>query len=239
MSGKTGIILGSGLHGFTDELTSQTLLHEDDSSMHRLKIINGFIEDNEVMIFSGRKHYYEGYDMDTVLGNVKLASENELDLLIITNAAGGINPNFKVADLMLITSHLNFINHPLPVTGGKRIYDRSMLNKVKQFAIDNTILLRTGTYCCMTGPTYETGSEIRFLSKAGVDAVGMSTVPETIFASNAGMKTISISCITNILSENSDMITDHEEVVEAGKKAYAKFSALVKMILRNKNLLIN
>lgn len=228
---KTGIILGSGLGNFTKELSSPQILFEDNSGFHKLKILKGNICNKNVAIFSGRRHYYEGYSADKILENLQIAKKLGIELLIITNAAGGINRNFKISDLMLITSHLNFLNIKLPYKNNSNLYDRDLIKKVRSAANEEKIGLRYGSYCCMPGPMYESRSEIKFLTKSGIDAVGMSTVPEVIYANSLGIKTIAISCITNIVSEQSKQITNHEEVIEAGKNSYDNFSELIKKII--------
>ena len=231
MAEKIGIILGSGLNSFTNELSKSKILHEDKNSFHNLKIITGKISNKEVILFSGRKHFYEGYDFEKVLGNVNFAREFGIDLLIITNAAGGLNPVFRVSDLMLITSHFNFLKNNFSVLNNTSFYNFDILNKIKEYSLKNKIVLRSGSYCCNSGPMYETKSEIRFLKKIGVDAVGMSTIPEMSAANSYGIKTIAISCITNLLSENATGKTDHEEVLVAGKNAGKNFSGLLKNII--------
>ncbi|MBK8550946.1 MAG: purine-nucleoside phosphorylase [Ignavibacteria bacterium] len=230
MKTKTGIILGSGLNKFAEELASPELLYEDNSSFHKLKVISGKINDENVVLFSGRRHFYEGYSNDKILENVNFAKDLGVNRLIITNAAGGINKNFKVSDLMLITSHYNFlsfnVNSSVP-----SLYSKDTISSIRDLAMEEKISLKYGSYCCLSGPSYESKSEIRFLNKIGVDAVGMSTVPEILYANKLGIKTIAISCITNMLSEQARHITNHEEVIEAGIKSYANFSGLLKKII--------
>lgn len=239
MNIKIGIILGSGLNEFEKELTFPEVLYEDNSSFHRLKVISGKINETEVVIFSGRRHLYEGYSVNEVLANVTLAKELNVNFLIITNAAGGINRDFNVSDIMLITSHYNFTGKRIPVRNNQGFYDRKLNEMILKAASDKRIMLKSGSYCCASGPMYETKSEIRYFSKSGIDAVGMSTVPEILTARNLGIKTIAFSCITNLLSENSSGITNHEEVVEAGKNAYSNFSGILKLIVSESSVILN
>ena len=239
MTNKIGIILGSGLNKFSDELVSPKIVSEDASTFHKLKVLRGVINDTEIVMFSGRRHFYEGYSYNTLFENIDIAKELGVNFLIITNAAGGINTNFKVSDLMLITSHFSFVNTFIPFKSYVPIYNHKDLNKIRELATTEKIELKSGSYCCSTGPMYETKSEIRFLSKMGIDAVGMSTVPEILYANSIGIKTIAISCITNLLNENSNAITHHDEVVEAGNKAYDKFSKLLKKIISHSPELVN
>lgn len=235
MNRKIGIILGSGLNRFSDELTSPNLIYQDRNSFHNLEILSGKINKTEVVLFSGRRHFYEGFPAEKVLFNVNKAIELGLNFLIITNAAGGINRNFRVSDLMLITSHLNFQHNAVISKRSPVLYTKEMLVEIKNISKKEKINLRSGSYCCNTGPNYETKSEIRFLSKLGIDAVGMSTVPEILYANNSGIETLGISCITNILSEVSSGETKHEEVLEAGKNSFNNFSRLLKEIISKFN----
>lgn len=231
MDNKIGIILGSGLNKFTEELTSPRIISHDENSFHNICVYEGKIAEKTIILFSGRRHLYEGYTPDKILENVEIAKKQGVGILIVTNAAGGINTGFKVADLMLITSHINLLNRSIAHGHQTIFYDRKLSEKVKQIAIEEKIILRYGSYFCNQGPMYETKSEIRYLTKYGIDAVGMSTVPEIIYANKLGMKTIGFSCITNLLNESSLKITDHDEVVEAGRTAFQKFSKLLKKII--------
>ena len=233
MQNKIGIILGSGLNKFTEELSSPEMIFNDNSSFHKLEIISGQINEAEIVLFSGRRHIYEGFSTEEVLFNVNKARELGINYLIITNAAGGLNRNFRVSDLMLITSHLNFTNKSIPAGLSPVLYPKETLEAVKLISRKEKINLQFGSYCCNKGPNYETKSEIRFLKKLGIDAVGMSTVPEVLYAAGLGIKTLAISCITNILSEHSPYETNHEEVIEAGKNSYLNFSKLLKTIISN------
>lgn len=230
MKNKIGIILGSGLHAFSNELTGKKILIEDTSTFHHIKVYSGKISNVEVILFSGRRHYYEGFNEKKLLENVDIAHQNGVNLLILTNAAGGINKNFNVSDLMLMTSHINFLNVKIP-SNADLLYDKKIIQKMRSIALFEKVNLKYGSYCCLPGPAYETRSEIKFLSNSGVDAVGMSTVPEMLYASSLGIRTIGISCITNLVSENSDVITSHDQVKLAGEKAYSDFSKLLKAII--------
>lgn len=230
---KIGIILGSGLDKFSKELKNADLLYEDSVGIHHKRITRGIINGKEITIFQGRNHFYETTLLNKIYFNVNSAKELGLDLLIITNAAGGINPNFKVADLMLITSHVNFILKKISFSKHKKLYDKELIEWVRNVARKNQIKLQKGVYCSSTGPVYETKSEISLWKKLNIDSVGMSTIPEILLAGKLGIKTIAISCITNLLNGNMDEKIDHSEVVEAGKKAYPVFSRLIKAIIND------
>jgi len=226
----TGVVLGSGLNKFSEEIENSKILLQDDSGFHKRKIIKGTINKKPIVVFEGRSHFYEGYECHKVLSNVDMAKELGVKTLIITNAAGGVNLNFKVADLMLITSHMDLMNRHafIPNTG---CFHHPSLNKILSIARDNNIKLRRGTYAALSGPAYETQSEISLLRKIGADAIGMSTIPEILYAKNNDINVIGISCITNLLRLSPGGKTDHAEVVEAGISAYKNFSHLIKTIV--------
>jgi len=235
---KVGIILGSGLSSFSDLLTESKVLYSDEESFHKMKILTGKISGREVVIFAGRRHLYEGYSKEKILEFIDIANDHGVKLLVISNAAGGLNSNFKVSDLMLITSHLNFLKKNFIVSPNQIRYDNDLSEKLLKIALSKKINLRKGTYCCLSGPNYETRSEITYLKKFGIDAVGMSTIPEVLYASEKGIKTIAISCITNLLSASGIEITDHSEVVEAGRSAFKNFTEIIISIIENSNSLI-
>jgi len=238
MKSKIGIILGSGLNEFKMEIITPEIIYEDSIGFHHIQTLKGRIGNKEVVLFTGRKHFYEGISTDKILYSVSHLLKLNIKFIIITNAAGGLNPGFKVADLMLITSHLNFINHKIRQREGINPYNKNLLRKIKMLSADREINLKTGTYCCTSGPMYETKSEIRMLNKFKVDAVGMSTVPEILYSAETGITTVGISCITNLLYENSATVTEHSEVIRAGKQAYSKFSKLLKLIIENSDDLL-
>lgn len=230
---EVGIILGSGLKKFVEDLNSPVLIHSDENSFHKKKVYKSRIEGVETLIFSGRSHYYENPGTDKIFESVEICKENSVKLLIISNAAGGINNSFKVSDLMLITSFIDLIN-AVPISY-KHTSTEKKNNLVSSLAIENGIELKKGVYLGLTGPNYETQSEIKFVRKLGADAVGMSTVPEIKYARTSGIKVIAISCITNLLKENPLLITSHEEVEKAGDDAYQNFSKLLRIIIKHKN----
>jgi purine-nucleoside phosphorylase len=228
---KIGIILGSGLDKFSKEIKNLTLLYEDTVGIHHKRIIKGNIKDKEIVIFQGRNHFYETSLLNKIYFNVNNAKELGLDLLIITNAAGGVNKNFKVSDLMLITSHINLMFKKISFKNNLNLYDKELIEWVKKTAKKNNIKLQTGVYCSLTGPVYETKAEIGIWKKFKIDAAGMSTIPEILYANKLGIKTIAISCITNLLDSTSNQTIDHSEVIEAGAKAYKNFSKLLKELI--------
>lgn len=228
----TGVILGSGLNKFSEEIENGKILLQDDSGFHKRKIIKGTINKKPIVVFEGRSHYYEGYPHEMVFQNVNKAIELGVKNLIITNAAGGVNLNYKIADLMLITSHIDIMNRRI-FQPNQSCYHYPSLNKILALARENKIKLRRGTYAALSGPSYETKSEILMLRKMGADAIGMSTIPEILYAKKNNINVIGISCITNLLRVSPNGKTDHSEVVEAGLSAYGNFSNLIRTIVTN------
>lgn len=228
---NVGIILGSGLDKFTEEISEPKIIFEDLNGIHQKKIITGKIGDKNVTIFSGRNHIYEMPPKDKLFFNINFAHNRKIDFLIITNAAGGLRKDFKISDLMLINSYINFQFKFQKGNISRFVEDKELFNRITSLALENHIPLKRGVYLAALGPQYESSAEISFLKKFNIDAVGMSTLPEIYMANRYNIRTIGISCITNLLSsENTEMVT-HNEVLEAGKMAYKNFSELLKLII--------
>ncbi len=213
---------------------------------HKGQLVCGLLEEKPVLIMQGRIHFYEGYSMEEVTFPVRVMQRLGIKTLIITNAAGGVNPNFEAGDIMLITDHLNLIGMAgfSPLRGpnidelGERFtdmsqaYDRKLCELTRQVAKKLNIPLREGVYVCLAGPSFETPADIRFLHQIGVDAVGMSTVPEVTVARHGNQRVLGISSITNKASHDGEKAADHKEVLEVGNIIVPKLSALIKGVLR-------
>lgn len=226
-----GIILGSGLDKFTDELSDPEIISEDPEGIHNKKIVKGKINGTAVTVFSGRNHIYENPGKEKLFSNVNYAKNNGIDFLIITNAAGGLRKDFRIADLMLITSYINF-QFKYQRGNMKRFpEDKELFRRINEVAVRNYLSLKKGVYLASTGPMYETNAEISFYKKYNVDAVGMSTLPEVYLANQHNIRTLGISCITNLLSAENHSGVSHAEVLQAGKSAYENFSKLLKLII--------
>jgi purine-nucleoside phosphorylase len=235
---SVAVILGSGLNKFKDEVSGAKLFFEDKNSFHGIKAYEGLLAGKKIILFSGRRHFYEGYTKQEILQLIDISKEKNVKLLIITNAAGGINTTFSVSDLMLITSHIHLLGKIRHGRSGNSIYNYAQHEKINDIATRNKIKLHHGTYCWTSGPMYETIAEMKFLKRIGVDAVGMSTVPEILYCNSLGIPVIGISCITNLLTEDTDSVTSHEEVIEAGIIAYPGFSRLIRSIVKKYKSLI-
>ena len=249
---KTALILGSGLGDLVNSVKKKTEIaycdipHFPISTVkgHSGKLIIGDLDGRGVLVMQGRFHFYEGYHMREVTFPVRVMSELGISTLVVTNAAGGINRNFKVGDLMVISDHINlFGTNPLIGPNveewGPRFpdmseaYSKNMIELCEKTAEELKIRTVKGVYAGFTGPSYETPAEIRFLKTIGADAIGMSTIPEVIVARHAGIKNIlGISCVTNTVNGETKIEATHEEVVSAAAGASKKFVTLVRETLK-------
>jgi len=252
---RVGIILGSGLAALADQVVQAVTIpytdvpHFAPSTVvgHPGELIIGLLEGCPVIIMRGRAHYYEGYTIHQVAFPVRVMWALGIKFLIITNAAGGLNPDFAAGDLMMITDHIGLSNmvglNPLwgpndPEIGPRfpdmsAVYDPELCQLALQAATDLDISLQQGVYFMSSGPSFETPADLRFLRLIGADAVGMSTVPEATVAHHAGIRLLGISAISNAVPiEPSVDKLDHEEVLEAGRLMVPKLAALIKEVLR-------
>ncbi|BAB05251.1 purine-nucleoside phosphorylase [Halalkalibacterium halodurans] len=250
-----GLILGSGLGELANEIEEAVHIPYEQipnfpvSTVegHAGQLVIGTLHGKNVVAMQGRFHYYEGYTMQEVTFPVRVMKEIGVELIVVTNACGGMNKNFAPGDLMIITDHLNMTGDN-PLIGpnveewGPRFPDMShaytpeLVEFVEETANRLDIKVQKGVYAGITGPTYMTGAELIMLRNLGGDVIGMSTVPEVIVARHAGMKVIGISCITDMaIGEEIAGIT-HEEVVAVANKTKPKFIKLVKEIVANVNV---
>lgn len=213
-----GLILGSGVD-LSDELVSEkNILLEDTTGVHRKTVYTCSMNGKNLLVFKGRKHFYEGWGYEDITANIQYAVIAGVKNLLITNAAGGLNPNFAEGDLMLITSHINFIDK-LKKEPAMFHYSRRLQRLFRKACSRSKVMLHEGTYGCYTGPNYETRAEIRFQKSIGLDAAGMSTVPEVYEAKNSGIEVLGLSIITNLLKESTVEKTSHENVLQTAKIA--------------------
>lgn len=246
-----GLILGSGLSGLAqqiegaDSLDYAQIPHFPLSTVagHAGRLVIGKLAGAAVCAMQGRFHYYEGYDMQTVTLPIRVMQRMGVKTLILTNAAGGLNPGFQVGDIMLIEDHINFVGMAgvSPLRGPNldefgprfpavnRTYTQRLRQVAAGVAAKQGLALRSGVYAVVAGPNFESPAEIRMLRVLGADAVGMSTVPEAIVAHHAGMDVLAISTITNVAVADLDAGAEptHEEVIDAGKIIVPKLTALL------------
>jgi len=250
---KIGMILGSGLGVLSEEVENPTVISYQDipewpiSTVegHAGNLVIGELESKDVLVMNGRIHYYEGYNMQQVTLPIRVMQRLGVEILIVTNAAGGINQSFEPGNPMLITDHFNLLGMagPNPLRGpnmdafGPRFpdmsqaYDRKLADLARDVAAEENITLYEGIYVCLAGPTFETPADLRFLDSAGVDAVGMSTVPEVIVANHGGQRVLGVSGITNQSSLHGEKVTTHEEVIETGKILAPRMVSLLKGVV--------
>lgn len=241
------IVLGSGLGGFAADIQIEhSILYSEIPNFpvstvqgHKGALLFGTIGVKKVMAMQGRFHYYEGYDMKQVTFPIRVMKQLGIEKLIVSNASGGVNPSFKVGDVMIIKDHVNMMpEHPLRGYNDERFgprfvnmsepYSIKMSAKVKAIALDLKIDLKEGVYLALQGPTFETLAEYKMVKNMGADCVGMSTVPEVIVAKHMNMDCLGISVITDMGNEESIEEVNHEEVLEAAKKAEPHVRNLIK-----------
>ena len=246
------LVLGSGLGDFADTMKVEATLDYKDiegfptstAPGHKGRFVFGYVKDTKIVAMQGRVHYYEGYDMNDVVLPIRLMHMMGAKTLFLTNASGGINPNFNAGDLMLITDQISqFVPSPLRGENIKElgvrfpdmshIYNEKLKKLAKESASKLGIELKEGVYIQMPGPNYESPAEVRMAKELGADAVGMSTACEAIAANHMGMDIIGVSCIANLAAGISPHPLTEEEVLEAGRKVSKKFTALVTDIIAN------
>ena len=265
---KVAVVLGSGLGAFADDLENavrisyEEIPHFQKSTVegHAGRLVLGEIENVPVAVQQGRFHYYEGYSMEQVIFPVRVFGVMGVQSLILTNAAGSVETDYRQGSLMLIRDHINLMGvNPLRGANDERFGARFPdMTEIYSMEYQNTALeisremeaekaaefeartgkkaeanriLRRGVYCGLSGPTYETPAEIHMIRLLGADAVGMSTVPEAIAARHQEIKVLGISCITNLAAGITDERINHEEVMETGAKVSATFKELLRRII--------
>ena len=248
-SPETAIILGTGLGSLVNEITDKYEIEYKDipnfplSTVegHSGKLIFGKLGNKEIMAMQGRFHFYEGYSMKEVTFPVRVMRELGIKTLFVSNAAGGMNPDFLIGDLMIINDHINFFpEHPLRgknIPYGDRFpdmsaaYDKQLIAMAKEIAAEKGIRVVEGVYLGTQGPTFETPAEYRMFHRMGGDAVGMSTVPEVIVARHCGIRVFGISVITDLGVEGIVVECSHEEVQKAADEAQPKMTTIFREIV--------
>ena len=246
---ETAIILGTGLGSLVNEITDKyEIKYEDIPNFplstvegHSGKLIFGKLGNKEIMAMQGRFHFYEGYSMKEVTFPVRVMRELGIKTLFVSNAAGGMSPDFIIGDLMIITDHINmFPEHPLRgknIPYGDRFPDMSqayspeLITMAKEIAKEKGIRVVEGVYLGTQGPTFETPSEYRMFHRMGGDAVGMSTVPEVIVARHCGIRVFGISVITDLGVEGKIVEVSHEEVQKAADEAQPRMTTIFREIV--------
>jgi len=247
---KIAVVLGSGLGNFVQEIEVQKEISYSDiphftvSTVqgHSGKLIFGTIAGKNIIAMAGRFHFYEGYAAEDVVFPIRVMKFLGVETVFLSNAAGGVNTNLKVGDLMIIKDHISFATkNPLIGKNDDRLgprfpdmsepYNKQIIKKAKEIAKQKNIDLKEGVYFCVTGPTFETHAEYKMVHVLGGDAVGMSTVQEVIVARHMNMNVFAMSVITDIGIREDDNKITHEEVLQAAKEAEPNFSTIFRELI--------
>ncbi len=247
-----GVILGSGLGSFTDDILIEYILPYGEipnfpvSTVqgHKGALVFGTIGDKKVVAMQGRFHYYEGYSMQEVTFPVRVMKFLGVEKLIVSNASGGVNPNYEVGSVVILEDHINMMpEHPLRGKNDERFgprfvnmsepYSKNMIIKAKELAQKLNIKVHEGIYLGLQGPTFETLAEYKMVKILGADCVGMSTVPEVIVARHMNIECFGLSVITDMGNEENIETVSHDEVLQAAKKAEPHVRSLIKELILN------
>ena len=247
---EVGIVLGSGLGGLVNVIDTQYAISYKDIpnfpvstvAGHQGKLILGTLSGRKVIAMQGRFHYYEGYSTKEVTFPIRVLKYLGIKLLVLSNASGGINPDFRVSDIMFITDHINLLPNPLIGKNDDRIgtrfpemseaYNKNVLALADKIAHELKIQVQHGVYVGDTGPSYETPAEYNYYRVIGGDCVGMSTVPEVIVARHCGLPVFAVSVITDLGGKDIAVQVTHEEVINAANVAEPKMTAILKEMLK-------
>ncbi len=245
-----GIVLGSGLGNFINEIKVEKEVPYQEIPVfpvstvegHSGKLVFGTIAGKNVVAMAGRFHYYEGYTPQGVVYPIRVMKKLGVETLLLSNAAGAVNPDFKVGDIMAIRDHVSFFT-PNPLIGknidelGPRFpdmsepYKRELIKRARDIAAKNNFDLKEGVYVAVTGPTFETRAEYQLIKILGGDVVGMSTVQENIVANHMGMQVFAVSVVTDLGIRDDDNVITHEEVLQAAREAEPKLAVLFRELI--------
>ena len=246
---EIGIILGSGLGGLSNEIETEyhlpyeTIPNFPISTVegHKGQLIFGNLGGKKVVAMHGRFHYYEGYSMEEITFPIRIMKMLGINMLFLSNASGGINPNFEVGDIMFITDHINLMPNPLIGKNedkfGPRFpdmsdaYDSKIIKKATKIARHHNIKYQKGVYAAASGPTFETPAEYKFIRVIGADAVGMSTVPEVIVARHMGLTCFAVSVISDLGIEGKIVEISHKEVLDVASYVEPKMTLIIKELI--------
>jgi purine-nucleoside phosphorylase len=252
---RVGLVLGSGLGDMADTIENPDIIPFKDipnwpeatAPGHVGRLVVGKLEGQDVLVLQGRLHYYEGFSMQEVTLPIRVMQRLGIEILVLTNAAGGVNPDFSAGDVMLITDHVGMVTMTglNPLRGPNldqfgvrfpdvsQVYDRKLQAITRKAAKEANVPMQEGVYVNLSGPSFETPADLRFLRAIGADAVGMSTVPEAIVAVHGHTRVMGLSGISNKASLDGSTVTTGEEVLEAGKVLVPKMEKIIRGFLRN------
>ncbi len=246
---EIAIILGTGLGGVVNDIEiKHSIAYEEIPNFpvstvegHQGRLIFGELNGKQLLAMQGRFHYYEGYSMEEVTFPIRVMKLLGIKTLLVSNASGGVNPNFHVGDIMFINDHINLLPNPLI---GKNVekfgprfpdmseaYDKRIMKEASKIARHHNIKYQTGVYAGVSGPTFETPAEYKYIHTLGADAVGMSTVPEVIVARHMGMTVFALSVISDLGIEGQIVEISHQEVIEAVRQVEPKMITLIKELI--------
>lgn len=247
---EIGVVLGSGLGSFVNQLQIECSIpfakiphfYAPSVEGHQGNLIFAKLGDKSIVAQQGRLHYYEGHSMDSVVFPIRVMAFLGVQKLLLTNSAGGLGDGMQAGDFMMIEDHINLVGtNPLMGPNIKELgprfpdmteaYDKDLRQKMESVFVKNKITLHKGIYGGLSGPTYETPAEVRFLKQIGCSAVGMSTVAENIAANHLGLRVAGLSCITNLAAGISKTKLNHEEVTDTAKRVEVQFSTVVRDFL--------
>lgn len=251
---RAGVVLGSGLGNFASQVTDPVTIpyaeipHFPQSTVvgHQGQLVCGSMESVPVITMQGRFHLYEGYSAAAATLPIRVMKQLGIDLLVVSNAGGGLNPQYQTGDILVIDDHINLMfNNPLFGVNDDRLgdrfpdmsrpYDPQLIQRALEIARQNNFVAHRGVYAAVLGPTYETRAEYRMLRHLGADVVGMSTVPEVIVAVHAKLRVLAFSAVTNVCQPDRLDTTDAQQVVEAAAGAEPKMTTMVRQILAGKH----
>jgi purine-nucleoside phosphorylase len=247
---RVGIILGTGLTTFTDQIEQDAAIDyaeiphfpRSTALSHNGRLVCGNVCGTSVVTMDGRFHLYEGYSLQEITLRVRVMKALGIELLIVSNASGGLNPNLTEGDIVVLNDHINLMgDNPLVGINDDRLgprfpdlsepYDRALVQRALEIARLENFVAQPGVYVALSGPCYETRAEYRFLRMIGGDVVGMSTVPEVIVAAHAGLRVLGLSVVTNVCRPDALQPTDGQRVVHAASAAEPKLRKIVCNIL--------
>jgi purine-nucleoside phosphorylase len=250
ISPRFGIVLGTGLGGLSREIEVHARIPYDSIpffpeprvASHAGAIVLGMLGGQPVAALEGRYHYYEGYSLAEITLPIRVLRALGVEVLVLSNAAGGLNPNFRIGDIMIISDHLNLMGvNPLVGPNDEALgprfpdmcepYDLALAGRLEEIALEAGIRVHRGVYAAMTGPCLETRAEYRFLRQIGVDVVGMSTVPESIVAVHAGLRVVGISCVTDVCLPDALKPVRIEEILRVAQEAEPKMTVLIQRLI--------
>ncbi len=249
---KVGIVLGTGLGGLSEEIEQEVAIPYQEIpnfpvstvSGHQGALILGRLSDTPVVALQGRFHYYEGYDMQTLTFPIRVMQALGMEQIFLSNASGGVEPNFEIGDIMLIEDHINLLpSNPLVGPNDERlgprfldmseVYDPQLIEKAERVAQDQGVAIKKGVYAAISGPCFETPAEYRYIRRIGADAIGMSTIPEAITARHMGVQCFAVSIITDLGVEGKIEKVSHEDVKKEASKVEHRMTGIIKEMLRS------